>query len=415
MAPIVPKPAPVSFRERVVALDVLRAFALLGIFVMNLPGMGESWRHVTKEIERWPAWYDVSAVAIRTALFDGKFNSLFTLLFGIGFTIQLERLTAGGNARLVFTRRLVALLGFGLVHMFLVWTGDVLHMYAVLGFLLLFCRRVADRFLIWAIVALLALPVAMTTVDYATYTAQEASQDRSKTAALHEGSLRAYRDGSYLDAVAFRVHETVTDYADPGIYQFIASLVVTMFIGMYVGRRGFVQDGAQHRHLLRQTLAWGLALGLTASCTMTVTGYLSRPFEASPLWIVGSAAYSVQRPALMLAYAAAIVLLTLHQRWGPRLATLQAMGRMPLTNYLAQSVVGTLFFYGYGLGFYERVGPAAMMGLAIAFFAVQCLYSRWWFERFQFGPAEALWRALTYGRWPPMRAGATAAPEPAAS
>ena len=414
MLPVVPAPSPVAARERVVALDVLRAFALLGIFVMNLPGMGESWYHVTKEVERWPSWYDVSAVALRTALFDGKFNSLFTLLFGIGFTIQLERLTARGGGWIIYARRLVALLGFGVIHMFLIWTGDVLHMYAVLGTLLLLCRRFSDRFLIWAIVGLMALPVAMTTVDYATYTPQEANRDRSEMTALHDGSLRAYRDGAYVDAVSFRVHEAVADYSDPDIYLFVTSLFVTMLLGMYVGRRRYVQMAARHRAALQRTLGWGLGLGLTASCTMTATAYLSKPFEASWLWIVGSAAYTVQRPALMLAYAAGIVLLTLHPRWGSRLAALQPMGRMPLTNYLAQSIVGTLFFYGYGFGFYEQVGPAATMGLAVAFFTVQCLYSRWWFERFQFGPVEALWRVLTYGRWPPMRVGARAVAEPAA-
>jgi len=129
---------------------------------------------------------------------------------------------------------------------------------------------------------------------------------------------------------------------------------------------------------------------------------LLEPFKPSPLGVLVSTAYGYQRPALMLFYACAIVLLSLHERWGRILAPLRFTGRMPLTNYLMQSVICTLIFYGYGLGFYERVGPTLCLVLAFVIFPVQVLTSIWWFRHFRFGPAEWLWRMLTYGAAPKM-------------
>lgn len=99
-----------------------------------------------------------------------------------------------------------------------------------------------------------------------------------------------------------------------------------------------------------------------------------------------------------------MLLLWLNPIWTPRLATLQPMGRMPLTNYLMQSLVGTFIFYPFGLGLFQDIGPAAVVAAAFVIWALQCLLSAWWFRRHAFGPMEALWRALTYGHWPGKRA-----------
>jgi uncharacterized protein len=250
---------------------------------------------------------------------------------------------------------------------------------------------------------LLLLPVAVRAWRYWTFTAAVASEERTFLGEMLALSIRSYRDGNYLDATALRVRENYEFYVYPSSYLWFSNLFLTMLIGMLVGCRRYIQDARSHVPLLKRAAVWTGIVGLAAAITMAVLQRVTRPFQPTPLWIVQALAYALQRPALMLCYASVIVLLTLNVRWGPRLALLQPMGRMPLTNYLMQSVIGTSIFYGHGLGYYERVGPATVMALAVLIYGTQCVYSAWWFRRWQFGPMEALWRALTYGAWPDMR------------
>jgi uncharacterized protein len=122
------------------------------------------------------------------------------------------------------------------------------------------------------------------------------------------------------------------------------------------------------------------------------------PFKPSAVNVIVSTAFAWQRPSLMLFYASTIVVLACSPRWGRHLAVLAPAGRMPLTNYLAQSVICTTIFYGYGFGLFNKIGPAIGLGLSFAIFPIQVVYSNYYFKRFEFGPMEYLWRILTYGQ-----------------
>src|SRR5512135_88947 len=147
--------ASVSPRQRIVTLDIVRGFALLGILIMNMPGFSTSFFAEADGSHLWNAPIDRAADTLREMLFSGKFNSMFSLLFGIGFTIQFARMQqiAPGRATPLYMRRLLVLLGLGLLHATVFWTGDVLHVYAVLGLLLLLVLRDAsDRTILTLIV-----------------------------------------------------------------------------------------------------------------------------------------------------------------------------------------------------------------------------------------------------------------------
>src|SRR5262245_22617937 len=152
---------PIVPDERVVALDVIRGFALLGILVMNMPSFSASMYASWTGGADWPAWWDQLALHVRDVLFDGKFNGLFSFLFAYGFTIQLARLSERepSRAKTIYVRRLIALFAFGIAHACLLWTGDVLHMYALLGFALLVLRRASDGTLATLCVLSLLYPV----------------------------------------------------------------------------------------------------------------------------------------------------------------------------------------------------------------------------------------------------------------
>ena len=152
---------PVQPEERIVVLDVLRGFALLGILTVNLPGAASSGYAWAAGLDPFPAWWDKAAEWIVNTFFSGKFNSIFSFLFGLGFTIQLTRASeSGANLRLVYLRRIGILFAIGMAHALLVWNGDVLHMYALLGLVLLAIRRVSDRTVFALVLAALLLPGA---------------------------------------------------------------------------------------------------------------------------------------------------------------------------------------------------------------------------------------------------------------
>lgn len=407
-------PVPVQPSERIDSLDILRAFALLGILVMNMPGFYATWWSLETPQMRWPLWYDRAATWVMACFFSGKFNSLFSFLFGVGFTIQMERLAArSARPERVYALRLLALFVFGAAHAILLWSGDVLHVYAVLGAMLLLLRRVSDKTLRGLILAALIFPTAFSAWHLAISTPQKLAAEKARIETLRAATEPAYAHGTYADGVRARVLDVTKGwYGSIRVVDAYVIFAATFLLGLYVGRKRYIQDAANDPVFVRRVQRWCLGVGLGCALAFSLLAPRLDPLRPSALGILVYTAYSWQRPALMLFYAATILRLAHSPRFGGWLAPLRYAGRMPLTNYIAQSVIGTLLFYGYGLGFYNRCGPALGLALSFAIFPLQVLWSRWWFARFRFGPLEWLWRSLTYGAaW--VDAAPAAAPLPA--
>ena len=179
-------------------------------------------------------------------------------------------------------------------------------------------------------------------------------------------------------------------------------------LGLYAGRRRIFENIPAHLPLIRKVLWWGLGLGLVGN----FVGYAYLYLIASTLFpdptvpsftrVLVWLSFNIGKPALGLSYASAIILLVQRKAWKIRLGPLAAVGRMALTNYLLQTLICTTIFYGYGLGLYGKVDPTLILVLSVFIFALQILLSVWWVRRFRFGPAEWLWRTLTYGKRQPM-------------
>jgi uncharacterized protein len=394
--------APTLPTERIVTLDILRGFALLGILVVNMASFAG-----TGPDQPTTPW-DQAALFVVNVLFSGKFNSLFSLLFAIGFTIQLERLErrGGSDARWIYVRRLLVLFAIGIAHAVLVWNGDVLHMYALLGFLLLLMRNVSDRTLLVLIAALLLVP-GLRSLFLLLFTGPEWNAARSAVQLeLREATMAAFGSGSYLDVVAHNLrllyfrHTTVIGL-ETNLLLGYALFVVTMAIGLLAGRHRWIQRATENPALLRRVQWWSLGIGIAFGVAQAIANRLIEQGVPSASFIVMRTGYSVSRVALMIFYVAVIVQLASHARWRSWLTPLAAAGRMPLTHYLLQSVLCTAIFYGWGLGLRGQVGVALQLGLAFAiFFALQVPLSIFWFRRFAYGPMEYLWRLLSYGRRP---------------
>lgn len=410
-------PMPLPAADRLPVIDVLRGFALMGILIMNMPGFSYSGWHESDGSHYWPLVWDQRAEQVRDALFSGKFNSLFSVLFGLGFTIQFTRLQQTNladpaQAHRAYLRRLLVLLVIGLVHACVFWSGDVLHVYALLGIVLLFgLRRVSDRCLLWIMVACIVYPLISNLLRVA-FVSQAFVAERvaigkafalSNDAAFGHGSLLA----TAWENTRQMAHEYGDLYALWGTFGWYVSMTLTMLIGVLAGRRRWAQRIPELMPQIRRLTWLMLILGLSLSATSEVIWQYHREPGPSLVKTVASLCYHLGRPMVMVFYVLAIVQLYQVASLKPLFRPFEATGRMPLTNYLMQTALCITLFYGWGFGLWARVGPAWGLVLSLLiFFGLQVPWSLWWLRRHERGPVETLWARLTYGR---RRAGPTPA------
>jgi uncharacterized protein len=210
-----------------------------------------------------------------------------------------------------------------------------------------------------------------------------------------------YSNGNFAQVTQQRVGDLLFMWL---ISLFIAPSIFAMFLlGSIFGRKGYIHNAAQHTRLFGNLLLWGGIVGLLGNAIYAT--FIMNSARTQPDLLAVFAAYgqAIGAPALMLAYMAAITLGMLNPTWQPRLQLLAPVGRMALTNYLLQSLICTTIFYGYGFGLFGKVSAAVSLALSLLIYLLQIPWSHWWMARFQFGPAEWLWRTLTYGRVQPLR------------
>ncbi len=401
---------PVSPFERNVTIDVIRGFALLGILVVNMELFAHPMQQLLFPLAPTVAPVDRVADWCVRFLAEGKFYSLFSFLFGLGFGMQLLRAGERGHSIVpVYLRRLLVLFLIGLIHLLLIWVGDILTFYALAGIALLFFRNARPRTLIiWAVI-LLAIPFMLNALGTAAVVGGRAVSPEiagtiDRTFAVQDSTFRAelarayevYAHGSFTDAIGQRARDA--GFVVFG-YLVMGPAILAMFlIGLYFARRGVFADVDGHIALLRRLFRWGLPLGLVGNAVYaTIVQNVPRAEPDIPL-IIAMFGYAVGVPALSLAYMSGLTLLLRRGRWKERLRPVGTAGRIPLTNYLAQSLICTLIFYGYGLGFFGRPGKAVGVLLALALYASLVGLSVWWTSRYPYGPMEWLWRKGTYGK-----------------
>lgn len=405
---------PVRAAERNEPLDVLRGFALFGILLVNMALFSWPVYAVLTGEKVWTTRADVVVDWMVRFLAEGKFYPLFSFLFGIGMTIQMERAQAHEiNFVRLFSRRLLVLLGIGVAHAFLIWEGDILTVYALFGFLVLaFRNRKPRTLLVWSAI-FITIPVAIYAglcallavgsllPEVATEIDKELAAEGEFYARMTEENLRVFADGSLAEVFAMRARNVLFMWQYAWFYG--PTFLAMFLIGVYVGQRRMLDGTEGNVRFIRRVLIWGLSIGLPVSVLYTIGFEMGSALEIDVIWVASVAALLLGGPALSLGYAAAVVLLMRRERWRRRLRAPAACGRMALSNYLFQSVVCTTIFYSYRLGLYGSVGRAAGIGLAVLIYVTQLWISIWWLRRFRFGPAEWVWRSLTYGKWQAMR------------
>src|ERR1044071_9063667 len=263
-----PEPTPTPASARVFSLDVVRGAALLGILIMNMPAFSASFFAGASGIQRWNGPWDRLVETVRDVLCSGKFNSMFSMLFAVGFTLQLQRLEQRDpeHAVAIYCRRLFWLLIFGLIHGCVLWTGDVLHVYALLGLLLLALRHCPDRLILALIAVTLLSSPALELFQMYTTTLEEVYAANAFYQIWEASNDAAYGQGSFLQAAHEHTREMISAYAAPENRQFnvifYVQLLTTMLIGLLVGRQRLFQRAQVLLPQLKRVEEASLVIGL---------------------------------------------------------------------------------------------------------------------------------------------------------
>ena len=366
-------PRPIDPSERIDAIDVLRGVALLGVLAINVVTefrVSIFEQFLAAKPAAWPV--DHAVETILTLAVEMKAFALFSLLFGAGLAIQFERLANSERRALLLVRRLVVLLAFGLIHLCLIWNGDILTEYALAGLIVL-PFLFGPRWLL-AVAALASLGL---------YLAMQAFPPAGlfpSTAAITQhvaDAARIYPTGSFLDVLAFRLREIPLIVP---LHAFVFPRTIGLFlIGAFAWRAGVLRNAP-----VRLLSIAAPCLGLGAV-------------------LILSGAEALGTILLALGYGAGIIAIANLESGKSLLGWAAPLGRMAFTNYLAQSLIFGWIFYGYGLGLFGRLGVASALAIGIAVYIGQVFFSGWWLRRYRYGPVEWLWRTLMYGVRQPMR------------
>lgn len=396
---------PVTSSERHTILDVLRGFALLGVITANMST--HSGYFFLSDLQKQNVdlfGVDRMVTSIIDFLIDGKFYSLFSLLFGIGFAIQMNRARdAGSSFAYRYRRRLLILFLIGLVHAIVFYVGDILTVYAITGILLWFFRNSSDSTLLrWAFVLLL-LPVIQYSLIWIPAIAQSSASADARPP-LFDQLIIGYQTGSFSEILVNNIGGLFFGRYPDLLFTGRFFRVLAMFlVGFYAARNLLFLPSNSRRVVLKKIMITGAVIGVPCNVVLAMMMKTEYYYGLGKYGIIEPLVYAYGVPALCLFYASAVFLLWEPRRGRQMLNIFAPVGQMALTNYLMQSVICCLIFMSYGLAWFGQVGPAMLTVIGLMIYGVQLIFSKWWLSRFAFGPAEWMWRCATYRSWQPIR------------
>ncbi|WP_158217601.1 DUF418 domain-containing protein [Lottiidibacillus patelloidae] len=369
-------------KERIDAIDIVRGFALFGIFLVNMPAFFLPFLYIDQQKAAETFW-DKAVVIFIDIVAQANFYTLFSFLFGFGTIFFYERLKEKELRPLPFLlRRFTFLLVLGLIHAILIWHGDILITYAITAIILILFLSARGKSLLIHSIAMIAIP----------YLAIGLLLLMSGTGSLTEKPTSAndienvYQSGSYVEITMQRISDYLYVHGGFGMVFVVISLLPMFLLGAYFAKEKLFHQASEHKEKLKKIAIITLAIGIP----LKVLPYFTDNLIAS-MYQDG-----VGGPLMAIGYATSIVLLVEAKIGLKVLAPLRYIGRLSLSNYILQSVICTLLFYSYGFGLYGSVTNKVGLLLTVVIFIMQIFISKWWLARYQYGPLEWLWRTVTY-------------------
>ena len=382
---------PTSENNRLMWIDATRGFAMLGIFIVNIGAFSSPFFRYGGEDLYWQQPIDQYTLAIVDIFFQASFYTLFSILFGFGIQLMKESIERKKmHPTSVLIRRLSALIAFGLIHAFLIWHGDILLSYGLVGFvLLLFLDRKNSTLIGWAAALLGGSTVLFSSLLYM----MRGQLDQVNVQVIKQ-AFENYQSSNLLAIWTQNYQDWQVDHGVAGFILLVVMLLPLFLIGMYLARTRSLHEPENNHNLLVK----GWVLTLFIFIVFKAGPYLF----GNPTWLSIIQDY-IGGTASALFYLFTITLLAQKAGGKKLLAPFAAVGRMAFTNYILQSVLSVLLFYGIGLGLYGKVPPFSAVILAVFLFIFQVFLSTWWLNRYHYGPLEWIWRTFTYGERPPWR------------
>ena len=396
--------SPVSQSDRIVSIDLLRGMAVLGILIMNI----QHFSMPTAAYINPTAYGDLTGInkwvwIISHILASGKFMSIFSMLFGAGVLLFTGRAEAKGlNSALLHYRRMGWLLVFGMMHGYLLWTGDILVSYSLCGMLVFLFRNKRPATLIWIALPFFLFPILLdlffigSISQWPAEAYQFTMESWNPDAASIEHQLDVYR-GGWLGQMELRVHGTIFMQTSYFMMQSFWRVMAMMLLGMALYKWQVFSSVRSPRFYLKMTLT-GLSAGFLLSGLGVFLNFKNQWIMEFSMFL-GEQFNYVGSVGTALGYTGLLMLISKSEGCAGIKSRFSAVGRMAFTNYILMTLICTFLFYGHGLGLYGSVERKFQVIIVLAIWILIMIISPLWLKRFRFGPLERIWRALTYGRW----------------
>ncbi|BDD02657.1 DUF418 domain-containing protein [Aureibacter tunicatorum] len=395
------KLAPTLASDRVVIIDVLRGFAILGILLANILSWS-GYKFIPYEMIENLSFYnlDQGINAFINFFIDTKFYTLFSILFGIGFYFQYKK-HRENQAPFVktYTRRMLVLFVFGIIHT-LIWSGDILTLYALMGLVLVyFLRNLTPKQMLIGSAILFNIPILYNIIVLIVapgwMTPDKALAMKTYLDMTPMEVTNIFQHGNILEVWKLNMHNVMWRWFDmiPDGRPF--KVLGLFLLGYYVASTKFIQNKSAKKSTL--IISWSLGVSLTLF-SMWIGGSIGK-FPKEWTDIAFKFLMPLGQIALCTAYVSTMSI-AFKTKIGQKVlnATLSHAGRMSFSNYIMHTVLGIAIFYSFGLGFFGTLSLAEVMIVAVLIYAFQIAYSKYWLQSFKFGPLEWLWRCLTFGK-----------------
>ncbi|WP_240620192.1 DUF418 domain-containing protein [Peribacillus acanthi] len=379
--------------KRIETIDILRGIALLGIFLVNMPSFFSPVLHIDP-YSYYKEGIDRNLSYIVDVIAQASFYPLFAFLFGYG-AVLLERSleNKGLKFKTTYTRRMLALLGFGVVHAFLVWHGDILINYAILGLIYLLFHKLNGKTLLWVgsllyLIPQIVMSLLVVLASFIVPTEEDSFKNETK---LINQSIEIYQNGSFMQITQQRWEDWYLINGGGAVVLMFFAILPYLLVGAGAAKIKWLENPERYKKSLTITM-WISLVGAIILKLM--------PYYAGHKLSITMVQDFIGGTFLTFFYITGITLLLRKetvQKWFQPFAF---AGRMSITNYLTQSVLCSFIFYSYGLGLYERISYTIGVVLVIVIFILQLLFSKWWLSSHTMGPVEYVWRTLTYGKRP---------------
>ncbi|MEW9700584.1 DUF418 domain-containing protein [Paenibacillus sp. SI8] len=390
---------PIAKEQRLTNIDALRGIAVCGILFAN-----NIWEFSHPMLGHYSTWmilhnaWNLGAFHMLDLIFLGHFRTIFSFLFGFSMVIMMNRIQAKNQPFLPFyIKRLSTLAILGFAHAVLIWDGDILVEYAVVGFVMLFFRNRSVKFLISMAFLLLFIFGSLAIIPelnpppaQSTFKAELSGKEK------YEKTKLLYTSGSYKEITEARV----SNWELSGTSVLAGTLAMFLF-GIAFAKSGVLHDSESHVRFWKKVCLGSFLTGvplLVMNHYLALELYRGQEVTQGLYYIIRRARQYISDPAICFFYISGFVLLTRHAWWKKLIKPFEYMGKMAFTNYLMQSILLTTLFYGYGLGLFDKFNMVFCYLIAIALIITQMAASRLWLKYFLYGPFEWLWRSITYSK-----------------